>query len=68
MEHRPFTIELTPEETALAEQIKFDPQQCLGDTELFHANGDLVVKLTSTLLARNAIPGPASVLFFGTGT
>ena len=56
MGHRPFSIELTPEEATLAEQIKFDPHDCLGDTKLFHANGDLVVQLTNSLLARKVIP------------
>ncbi|MES1985902.1 MAG: hypothetical protein V4461_13205 [Pseudomonadota bacterium] len=36
--------------------IKFDPHDTLGDTEVFHANGDLVVQLTNSLLKRKAIP------------
>ncbi len=51
-----FTIELTPEETALADAIKFDPRATLGDTQAFHANGELVVQLTNSLLKRKAIP------------
>lgn len=51
-----FTIELTPEEISLVEAIKFDPHATLGDTQAFHANGDLVVQLTTSLLDRDAIP------------
>ena len=56
MQHGPFTIELTPEEIALADAIKFDPHDTLGNTQAFHANGDQVVQLTNSLLKRKAIP------------
>lgn len=56
MQNGPFTIELTPEEIALVEAIKFDPHDTLGNTQAFHANGDLVVRLTNGLLERKAIP------------
>jgi hypothetical protein len=58
MQQGPFTIELTPEEGALAKQIKFDPHATLGDTRAFHENGELVVQLTEMLLEREAIPEP----------
>lgn len=51
-----FVIELTPDEIALADAINFDPRAMLGNTQAFHANGDLVVQLTSGLLSRKAIP------------
>lgn len=56
MPPRPFAIELTPDEAALAAAIQFDPHDTLGDTKAFHTNGDLVVQLTESLLARRAIP------------
>lgn len=51
-----FAIELTPDEIALADAINFDPRTMLGNTHGFHANGDLVVRLTNRLLSRKAIP------------
>jgi hypothetical protein len=56
MQNGPFIIELTPDEAALAAAIHFDPHDTLGDTKAFHANGDLVVQLTDSLLKRKAIP------------
>jgi hypothetical protein len=56
MQHGPFTIELNSEEIALADAIKFDPHDTLGNTQAFHANGDLVTQLTDSLLKRKAIP------------
>jgi hypothetical protein len=56
MQHGQFTIELTPEENALADAIKFDPHGTLGNTIAFHANGDLVVQLVDSLLNRKVIP------------
>ena len=50
------SIDLTPEEAKLADAIKFDPRATLGDTAAFHANGDLVVRLTKALLERGAVP------------
>lgn len=56
MKHGPYTVELTPEETVLADAIEYDPHMSLGDTQKFHANGDLVVQLMDRLLKRQAIP------------
>jgi hypothetical protein len=56
MQPGPFSINLTDDETALVDAIKFDPNDCLGNTQAFHTNGNLVVQLTSSLLKRKAIP------------
>jgi hypothetical protein len=50
------TIELTTDEAALAAAIKFDPHDTLGNPKAFYANGDLVVQLVGSMLARKAIP------------
>ena len=56
MKHGPYIVELTPEESVLADAIEYDPHALLSDTQKFHANGELVVRLTSSLLKRKAIP------------
>lgn len=56
MQNRPFTIEMTSEEMALADRIKFDPRAISGDAEVFRENGELVAELTASLLERKAIP------------
>ena len=56
MEKGSLTIDLTPDELALAEAIKFDPHATLGNPPVFRANGDLVVQLINRLLKRKAIP------------
>lgn len=56
MEKGSHTIDLTPDERALAEAIRFDPHATLGNPPAFHANGDLVVQLINRLLKRKAIP------------
>ncbi len=56
MEYGLYSIQLNTHEAALADAIKFDPHETLGNTRAFHANGDLVVQLLDSLLARKAIP------------
>src|SRR3546814_11675553 len=56
MTQSPFTIDLTSEENDFVNAIQFDPRNTLGDTKSFHANGDLVIRLTERLLKRKAIP------------
>src|SRR3546814_87356 len=56
MTQSPFTIDLTSEENDFVNAIQFDPRNTLGDTKSFHANGDLVIRLTESLLKRKAIP------------
>jgi len=48
-------IELTAEERALLERIKFDPSDIANPDE-HHANGDAVVALMKSLNGRKAIP------------
>lgn len=56
MQSKLFTIELTPDETMLADAIDFDPHAMLGNTQASHVNSDLVAQLTNSLLRRKAIP------------
>ncbi|MBS1098423.1 hypothetical protein JK191_12855 [Gluconobacter sphaericus] len=56
MEIGTFTIALTQEEAAIAETMAFVPLVFLGDHQAFLKNADLAHNLTSSLLARDAIP------------
>lgn len=56
MEIGKYTIALTPEESAIAEAMTFDPLVFCGDHQAFLKNADLAHDLASSLLARDAIP------------
>lgn len=56
METGTFSIALTPEEAAITEAMAFDPLVFRADHQAFLKNADLAHDLTSSLLARNAIP------------
>lgn len=56
MERGLFTIELTPEEIALVDAMRFDPLVFKGDHQAFSANAELAHLLTTRLLERKAMP------------
>lgn len=56
MQHELFTIQLTPEEIALADAMSFDALSFRGNHQAFMANAEMALRLTKNLLAREAIP------------
>lgn len=56
MELGPFTIELTPEEIALIDAIRFGPLAFQGNPQAFNKNADVAHRLTISLLERHAVP------------
>lgn len=56
MEQGPFTIDLTPEEIALADALQFNPLAFQGSHDAFITNAELARRLTTSLLERHGIP------------
>jgi hypothetical protein len=56
MKYGLFTIELTPDEIALADAMSFDDLSFPGNHQAFMANAEKALRLTKSLVAREAIP------------
>lgn len=56
MERSQFTIELTPEETVMADAIRFNPLAFQDNHQAFNENADLAHQLVTRLLKRGVIP------------